>query len=288
MTGYGRAVHSQGDIEVTVEIRAVNNRFLDIVLKVPRSLGKYEGKLRERIGKELKRGRINVWVGITQEGNGEQKLKLNNSLLRSYLDISKKLKSDFEIKGELDINHLIGLPDLFELDEDEEAGEVIWSVVEVAVDNALKSLVEMRIQEGHELLKDFRTRIDILERHINKIEELAADRPAQQMERLKERVSRIVNGTPVDEGRLEMEIALLADRLDVTEECVRFHSHNKLFLDMLDADESQGRKLNFLLQEMNREANTIGAKASSAEVSHLIVQIKEEVERIREQIQNIE
>jgi uncharacterized protein (TIGR00255 family) len=146
----------------------------------------------------------------------------------------------------------------------------------------------MRQREGQELLADLKKRLELLEDSIDNIESVAADRSHTAMEKLTERVSALLKNKEIDEGRLEQEIALLAERLDITEECVRFHSHNKLFLESLESMEAPGRKLNFLLQEMNREANTIGAKASDAQISHIVVSIKEEIEKIREQVQNIE
>jgi uncharacterized protein (TIGR00255 family) len=288
MTGYGRGVYARDEFEVTVEIRSVNNRFFDLVLKAPRSLGNYEQQIRELIGKYVKRGRVNVWIGVVCESKENQKIKLNDSLLLAYVNASKDIKTQYDVSGSLDINQLLALPDILEMDEEDEASGLLWECVANAITAALLSLVDMRKKEGTELEKDFLNRINSLNSLISQIEELAKDSPAEHLEKLKGRISRIVTNEPVDDGRLEMEMALVADRLDVTEECVRFHSHNKLFLGMLNAKESQGRKLNFLLQEMNREANTIGVKAASAEVSHLIVQIKEEVERVREQIQNIE
>jgi uncharacterized protein (TIGR00255 family) len=146
----------------------------------------------------------------------------------------------------------------------------------------------MRAQEGAELDKDFRLRIGIIERTLERIEELSRDQVPQERVRLRERIRQLVEQEPVDEGRLELELALMADRLDVTEECVRFRSHNKFFLDVLANGEAAGRKLNFLVQEMNREVNTIGSKSSSPEIAHLVVGVKEELEKIREQLQNIE
>jgi uncharacterized protein (TIGR00255 family) len=161
-------------------------------------------------------------------------------------------------------------------------------VLQESLEAALGALAEMRRAEGGELERDFRVRIGMLDERLAQIERLSAQQvPAERM-RLRERVAQLIEKTPVDEGRLELEIALLADRLDVTEECVRFRSHNKFFLEALALPEPAGRKLNFLIQEMNREANTIGSKSSVTEISHLVVSMKEELEKIREQLQNIE
>jgi uncharacterized protein (TIGR00255 family) len=161
-------------------------------------------------------------------------------------------------------------------------------VLQESLGTALGALAEMRQAEGGELERDFRARIALLDERLAQIERLSAGQvPAERM-RLRERVAQLIEKAPVDEGRLELEIALLADRLDVTEECVRFRSHNKFFLEALALPEPAGRKLNFLIQEMNREANTIGSKSSATEIAHLVVSMKEELEKIREQLQNIE
>jgi uncharacterized protein (TIGR00255 family) len=153
---------------------------------------------------------------------------------------------------------------------------------------ALEELCKLRLKEGEQLYQDFEQRLQNLEQLIEAIEKIAVNRPAEELAKLRVRVRQLLNDENIDEGRLELELATLADRMDITEECIRFKSHNYLFADMLKRDHAQGRKLNFLLQEMNREVNTIGAKAFSAEISHHVVKIKEEVERIREQVQNVE
>lgn len=288
MTGYGRGVCTSEGLEVVVEIRSVNNRFLDIISKLPKSLSNYEGKIREIIGKKLSRGRINLWISFA---NGDEKnthFKLNKNLADAYLRMAGELQSDFKVEGKVDINQLLSFPDIIEIEDLAVADEHTWRCTQDALNTALDAISNMRKQEGEELRKDFVARVGNLEKLVYKIEENAANGPADHLDKLRERVDKIIASENIDESRLELELALLADRLDVTEECVRFHSHNKLFLDTLEGETSQGRKLNFLLQEMNREANTIGVKAASSVISHLVVQIKEEVERIREQVQNVE
>jgi len=287
MTGYGRGVCTSEDLEVVVEIRSVNNRFLDIMSKLPKSLSNYEGKIREIIGKKLSRGRVNLWISFSNGDEKNKNFKLNKNLADAYLRMVDELQSDFKVEGKVDINQLLNFPDIIEIEDLAVADEHTWHCTRRALNTALDAISNMRGQEGEELRKDFVTRIGNLEKLVAEIEENAAKCPGDHLDKLRERVGKIVASENVDESRLEMELAMMADRLDVTEECVRFHSHNKLFLDTLNAETSQGRKLNFLLQEMNREANTIGSKAASSVISHLVVQIKEEVERIREQVQNV-
>ncbi|RME00811.1 MAG: DUF1732 domain-containing protein, partial [Calditrichaeota bacterium] len=184
--------------------------------------------------------------------------------------------------------HLLSFSDIFMQDSLADLPEEAWNCIEEAIEKALIELNAMRQREGQEIEADLRKRIEFLSRYIEKIEELSEGRSEKEFEQLQHRLRSMIKNGELDPARLELEIALLADRVDVTEECIRFKSHNKLFLESLEKPEPVGRKLNFLLQEMNREANTIGAKANDAEIAHLVVQIKEEVEKLREQVQNIE
>lgn len=287
MTGYGRGVETVGDLEITVEIRTVNNRFLDLVLKAPRSLANYEQQIREIVSTYIKRGRVNLWIGITSETDKYQDLVLNKSLVNAYTRVAQEL-NDSGIPGNIDLNTILGLPDILSVDIDADVDEDTWLCAKQAIETALVAINNMRQAEGEHLYKDFVERVNNLEQIIINIEELSAKAPSESLEKLRERIRKIVPDDVVDSNRLELELALIADRIDITEECVRFHSHNKLFLDILANENSQGRKLNYLLQEMNREANTIGSKTCLAEVSHLVVVVKDEIEKIREQIQNIE
>jgi len=288
MTGYGRGVHRQNDLEVTAEVRSVNNRFLDVVVKMPKTLSDYEQKVRELVGKYLNRGRINLWMSITSGDDKYQNLKINKGLATAYLRLAKQLKDEFNLNGDIDINQLLVFPDIITVEVDEDASKETWQCAEQAIIKALDQLSQMRQVEGQSLQQDFKNRIENLEKVIARIETLAKNSPQEELNKLRARVAKLIKNEHIDEGRLELELALIADRLDITEECVRFHSHNKMFLEILEEDTSSGRKLNFLLQEMNREANTIGAKTASSEISHLVVEIKEEIERIREQVQNVE
>jgi len=288
MTGYGNGLFRIEDVEVTAEVRSVNNRFLDVVVKLPRCLSSYEQKVRDMIGKQISRGRVNLWVGITSGEDKYQNLSVNKGLAAAYVRLAKELSDELDLDGQLSINQLLALPDVILSEAAESGDELAWQCAEQAITEALTGMREMRNKEGNVLYEDLMMRIQNLEQVVSKIEEMTKNRSQEELDKLRQRVSKMLGSEKIDEGRLELELALIADRIDVTEECVRFHSHDKLFLEMLQAPESAGRKLNFLLQEMNREANTIGTKAYSSEISHLVVQIKDEVERIREQIQNIE
>jgi uncharacterized protein (TIGR00255 family) len=288
MTGFGRGEAHRGGITISVELRTVNNRFLEVATRLPRSLSLRENDVKELIRRKISRGKVNVIASVEKEGNGSAGLELNSSAARAYYKLLVQLRRTLKLKGTVKLEHMLQFSEIFEQTETGGTDEKEWMVLQESLGTALGALAEMRQAEGGELERDFRARIALLDERLAQIERLSAGQvPAERM-RLRERVAQLIEKAPVDEGRLELEIALLADRLDVTEECVRFRSHNKFFLEALALPEPAGRKLNFLIQEMNREANTIGSKSSATEIAHLVVNMKEELEKIREQLQNIE
>jgi len=288
MTGYGSSIKKSKDIEVSVEVRSVNNRFMDISLKLPKSLSNYEQNIRGLVNHYVTRGRINIWVVLKQEEEKYENLELNQGLVEAYLRLAKEVSEKYNVPNNLDVRQIFELPDVISFEPEEAADERIWACTEESLKEAMKQLNDMRKREGREIYKDFQTRISLLQKYINDIEDIAENGPEIEMDKMRQRVRKIIAGKKVDQDRLETEMAIIADKIDITEECTRFRSHNTAFLELLDAETSQGRKLNFLLQEMNREANTMASKAFTSDISHLVVKIKEEVEKIREQVQNIE
>lgn len=289
MTGYGRGEVTNGECEIVAEVRSVNNRFLDVQMRLPRNYFHYEQEIKNIIRNYVTRGRINVYVGLklNNEENGIG-LVINRGPAQVYWKLLKQLKKEFRIRGRIKLEHLLQFPDIISYEENNEANEAIWRSIEKALIIAMENLQEMRRREGQELAKDLEGRIQLLDKRIAQIEAISSSRMGEELTKLRQQIRAILPIDGVDETRLETEIALMINRIDVTEECVRFHSHNKMFLDVMASEEAVGRKLNFLLQEMTREANTIGAKANHADIAHLVVEIKEEVEKIREQVQNIE
>lgn len=285
MTGYGRGETKRDGKETLVEIRSLNNRFLDISIRLPQKLAAFEDELRGIIRKHLSRGRINISISSREINNEVDHVNLD--LAQTYVRQLKALQTKLNIKGDIQLDHLLSFTDIFSIDSNELAESVVLDDVRNATQKAIQNLKKMRNSEGRELSRDLKERIKILDRNIKEIEKLSRQRMKKEYDKLRERIASL-GVSDIDEGRLEMEISMLASRIDVTEECIRFKSHNKLFLDYLKSDEPVGRKLNFLLQEMTREANTIGSKAYDADISHLVVNIKEEVEKLREQVQNIE
>jgi len=288
MTGYGRGEAARKGITVAIELRSVNSRFLEVTTRLPRSLSLRENEVKEIVRKKISRGKVNLLATVEREKNGQLPLAINATAAREYYKLLNKLRKTVKLKETVKLEHLLRFSEVLEQPVLDGADEDEWEVMQQALNAALDDLATMRRNEGEELTKDFRARIAAIEKTLSSIEALSKEQVPAERTRLRERIQRILENETIDEGRLEMELAMLADRLDVTEECVRFSSHNKFFIQALADKEPSGRKLNFLIQEMNREANTIGSKSNSSEIAHMVVSVKEELEKIREQLQNIE
>ncbi len=288
MTGYGRAEVVVEGITAIVELRSVNSRYLEVNSRLPRTLSQRENDVKEVVRQKLNRGKVNVNVTVEHASNGTVPIKIDKPTAKAYYRLLNDLRKTVKLKEKVSLEHLLKFSDIIKAEESEDAGEAEWEVVTRALTTALDDLNTMRRNEGSELKKDFMMRLSGMEERVNEIERLSRERIPEERQRLNERVRQIVDEGKIDPARLELEIVLLADKLDVTEECVRFRSHVKFFADALDGGESAGRKLNFLIQEMNREINTIGSKSNDTAIAHTVVGVKEELERIREQLQNIE
>ncbi len=289
MTGFGRAELTNKDMEVSAEVRSVNNRFFDVQVRLPKNYDHLEHEVKSLVKQHTSRGRLSVFINLKIPGDDMvDGIKINHEYVEQHWNLLKHLKKKYKIPGKLSLQHLLMFQDIFVHEDNEKFSDQNWQIIEQVLIQALKNFSQMREKEGRELAKDLRKRIQLLEGKINKIEQISSRRHEEEVAKLRERIKEIVAASKVDEIRLETEIGILVNRMDVTEECIRFHSHNKLFVGSLEEEEAAGRKLNFLLQEMTREANTIGSKANQTEISHLVVEIKEEVEKIREQVQNIE
>lgn len=289
MTGYGRGEAAGSGIVFTVELRSVNNRYLEITSRLPRCLSFRESDIKEIIRSKINRGKITVNVTEQKESDVAPPA-INADAARSYYALLNQLRKIVKIKEAVKLDHLIRFGEIFESGtSEEEENAAGWAVFEQALRDAVVSLKTMRAKEGEELSKDLIARIGQIDFRLGEVERLAKERIPEERVRLGERIAQLVADPKViNAQRLELEIALLADKWDITEECVRFYSHNKFFLEALRLTDAAGRKLNFLIQEMNREANTIGSKSSDIGIAHHVVEIKEELEKIREQLQNIE
>lgn len=289
MTGFGRGKYTRDGTTAIVEVRSVNSRFLEVFSRLPRTFSQRENDVREIVRSYVQRGKINVSVSVETNTNGLAPLRINTSAAKAYHKLLNDLRKTVKLREPVKLAHLLTFSDVFEPLEITQGDDEQWEVVASAVRAALEEMNTMRKNEGAELAKDLTKRLRWLEETVDRIEALAKGRIPAERQRLQERIALLLEDkTVIDQNRLELEIALLAEKLDVTEECVRFRSHNKFFLEAIRDDEAAGRKLNFLIQEMNREANTIGAKSNDAEIAHLVVRVKEELEKMREQLQNIE
>jgi len=288
MTGYGKAEAVNPDFNVGVEISSVNNRFCEIQFRLPKFLSLLEARLKERILGKITRGKITYSLTWEENLPPSSYVKLNQEAAEVYFNIFQELKKKYSLSGELEVKDFINLPDLIKLEKEEYDLEKAWQVIAEVTGKALSDLNSMRRSEGLKLGEDLKKRVEKLDEVLGKIESLSSQNVENYRQKLQSRISELLGDVNLDQQRLSQEVALLAERSDVTEECVRFKSHNQQFLAALEVEVPVGKKLTFLLQEMNREANTIGAKALNVFISQLVIFLKEEIEKLREQVQNIE
>lgn len=289
MTGFGKGEADANGWRFSVEIRTVNGRYGDVSVHLPRYLSEIETRVKDLVLEFFSRGRIDVSISAKGAGGRGQGLpQLNEEVLTAYLSGFDALKAQGAIPGSLTLEGVAGLPNVFSFELPELDVEVAWDALDTACRTAASACVDMRRTEGKSLSRDLEARIGHVEALVAKVEGLAPQRTETTRKRLEEKLQSLISPDQVDEGRLLTEIALIAERGDITEECVRFHSHNSQFASTLGQGDGAGRKLNFLLQEMLREANTIGSKASDADLAHLVVEIKEEIEKLKEQVLNVE
>ncbi len=291
MTGYGSAESVGSGVRTLVELRSVNNRFAEISVKLPRQLLSFELEVREMIRAHFQRGKISAFIQIQSDEDQAVSVSVNSVKVKAYKELLDTLKRESSLDTPILLEHILRFPDIFEngtpsLDNVDQ----LWPLVKALLQEAIVRLKAMRRREGEELSVDFSKRVAEIEDTLAVITILASDNLEAVRKRLTAKVEAIAGkDLTYSRDRLEMELILAADKLDITEELTRFASHNKFFLEELSNDESgTGRKLNFLLQEQLREANTIASKSQNAEISQKIVQIKEDLEKIREQLQNIE
>jgi uncharacterized protein (TIGR00255 family) len=288
MTGYGLAEYKDQKYEIIVEVRNLNNRFLDVNLKLPKTLSAFELILKDQIKKTIKRGKITVTVSFKDLSLTNGSFTLNEENLNFYHNILKQIQKHTGINESIKLEHFLQFRDLIEPDENVALDSTYVKLISAVLDDALKQMNAMRTQEGSNIGQDILQRLDDIYQLLNNIEKQAEENPRKELERLRIRVNELLDGKEIDPERLNNELAFLADKVDITEECTRLRSHIDLFRDVFAKSEEIGKKLNFILQEMQRESNTIGSKTSDIEISHQNIRIKEEIEKIREQVQNIE
>ena len=289
MTGFGRAECQENDYTYHAEIRSVNNRFIEINTRLPKAYSDLEQPLKKLIKSHCSRGSISLTISIVSSNDnpGEWEIKPNLSLAKQYLDALKQLQNSLGLSGEVDLKSVIGLREIIKIEPvtmDPAKKDLILNITK----EALTSLKTMREEEGKNLQKDLGQRIDSIKNHLVFIESRHPQVIIEYQEKLKERIKNITDGLELDEARLAQETALLADRSDITEEMTRLKSHLNQFRSFFNTNEPIGRKLEFVTQEINREINTTGSKSSDIIISKRVIEIKSDLEKIREQVQNIE
>jgi uncharacterized protein (TIGR00255 family) len=289
MTGFGRGTATVCAVTATVEIRAVNNRHCDVSVRLPGSLTAHEGDVQAHVKQAFARGRFNVNVQVEGEEDAALSIEVDTDAAASYRRLLDQLRDAAGLQAPVQLEHLLHFSDVFTtVDDEEDIDEEAWDAVQVALGEAIEQLRTMRRQEGDALRTDLEARIDAIGEHLATVQARAPKRVETARDRLDERLARLMKDGRIDPDRLEAEVAILADKLDVTEECVRLQSHLDLFREALDNEDAVGRKLKFITQEIHREVNTIGAKANDAPITEHAVKMKEAVEQIREQVRNVE
>jgi len=288
MTGFGRGEWQGEGKRLEVEIKSFNHRFCDIVPHLPRKLSSLEPRLRAFLKQRLSRGRIEVFVQVDESSLDEQRLEIDLKLAKNYYGALRMLKETLGIPGAIQLDTMTVFKEIFTRKEAELDLEKEWVVLQKPMEEALTGLERMRQEEGQALREDFLQRLCRVEGVVAEVEKRGPIALEACRDRLTERVRELSGGLPIDPARLAQEVAFLAERTDITEELVRIRSHVSQFREMLEDPEPVGRKLDFLLQEINREVNTIGSKANDAPSAQLVVEIKSELEKMREQVQNVE
>ena len=288
MTGYGRARQTLHGRDITVEVRSVNNRYLDCTVKVPRTYFFAEDAVKSRVQKAVSRGKVDVFITIDATAADETVVAVNEPLARGYYEALTKIRDMFSLEGELTAAVLAKFPDVLTVTKAEEDLESVAGDICAVLDEALEAYNAMRAVEGVKLCEDIAGRVTTIETVVGKVEERSPQTVAAYREKLTARMQEVLQSTTIDESRILTEAAIFADKIAVDEETVRLRSHIAQLRAMLKSDQPVGRKLDFLIQEVNRECNTIGSKCNDLTIAQDVVNMKAEVEKIREQVQNIE
>ncbi len=289
MTGFGRGEFSNDLYNFKVEIKAVNHRYSDISVKMPKHISYLEEKIKKILKKEINRGKVDVYINLEYIQESSIDIKVDIDLAKSYKEALEILSNELDLEGDIRINNILSMSDIIKTERKELDEDAIWICLKAALEIALKDIISMKKSEGQELKNDMVSHLDKIDKFLIEIEERSPLVVMEYREKLKERLSDLLdNNTELDEDRINSEIVYFADKSNINEEIIRLKSHLKQFISILAEDNPVGRKLDFLVQEMNREINTIGSKASDMIICQNVVEVKSEIEQIREQIQNVE
>ena len=288
MTGFGRCEITEADRKFTVEMKAVNHRYLDVNLKMPKKLNFFESSIRNKLKQYIQRGKVDIFITYEDYTESNVCIKYNKDIAAEYMKYLRQMAEEFSLDDDVRVSTLSRYPEVFSMEEQSMDEEELWKGLEKAISGAAEGLVQTRIQEGENLKNDLLGKLDGMLAHVDFITERSPQIISEYKEKLHARVQELLEDTKIDENRLLTEVTLFADRVCVDEELVRLRSHIQQTKDALTAGGSIGRKLDFIAQEMNREANTILSKTTDLEISNRAIELKTEIEKVREQIQNIE
>ena len=289
MTGFGKGEYIDENRSITVEMKAVNHRYCDVHVKMPRRYSFAEEKVKSLVKNSIKRGKIEVSVIVENIKDADVNIKLNTVIAKQYMENLKELSNELELENEITLEYIASLPDVLKSVPDVENEEEVTQAIEKAVTVAIENFDNMRKIEGQKLAEDLLMRGEIIRKHVDAIGERAPMLQKIYADRIKERIEDLLDGNiEVPEDRIVLEAAIFADKANITEELVRLDSHMIQMKNIINSDKSEGKKLDFLVQEMNRETNTIGSKANDLDITSTMLEIKSEIEKIREQVQNIE
>ena len=288
MTGFGRAKYSENGLNITVEFKSVNHRYFEFTSRLPKGYMFLDEKLKSFCQQKISRGKVEAAVLIEDNSESAAVVEINGAYAQAYLAAVKDMSRQYHIKNDVKMSSLVTNPELFTVKKQSLPEEVVTEAVLKTAEEAMESFISMRQAEGERLKNDVKARTDFILEKVAFVEERSPETVRAYREKLEQKIKELIGDVHIDEQRLLTETALFADKVAVAEETVRLKSHIKQFCSLLDSHEPIGRKLDFIVQEMNREANTIGSKAQDIEITHTVVDIKSEIEKIREQIQNIE
>ena len=288
MTGYGRSEVRHAHLALTVEARSVNHRYLDIALRYPRLYAPLEARMKQRVSAYFTRGRIDITLVQQESPEGRRALSLDHILAQQYYDALQRLQESLQLPGTVDLSLIASLRDVFKVEEASADVESDWDIIAQGLDAALQALQNMRQQEGETLSRDFHMRLQAMAQQLQLIRQRVPQVVVEYRQRLEQRVKDLFAQFELDPNRVAQEAILFAERADVTEELTRLEAHIQACTPLLSSSQAVGRKIEFLVQEMHREVNTIGSKSNDTAISHSVVELKSELERMREQIQNIE
>ena len=288
MTGYGRREAVTYGKKILVEIKSVNHRYSDYNIKVQRHLGFLEDKIRKHVSSAITRGKVDIYLNVENFETADKEIRLNREIARNYIEVLHELRDEFGLKDDITVSNVARNSDIFQTERVEEDEEQLWNSVKTVLDCALGDFVAMREREGERIEKDLCDRIEYMRTLVTKIDERSPQTVQEYSDRLYEKIKEVLDGRGIDEARILTEVAIYADKVAVNEETVRLTSHFEEFDNIIGSGEPAGRRLDFLIQEINREVNTIGSKASDIEIAKTVVTLKGEIEKLREQIQNIE